>query len=111
MAKKKGITKEIKKKVRQYARFISSKGIPVNRVVVFGSYAKGKAVEDSDIDLCLVSSKFGRDPVSELQFLLKQTRYIDDRIEPIPISVKEYKETASPLIFEIRKHGKEIRVR
>lgn len=111
MAKKKGITKEIKEKVKQYVRFISGKGIPINRVVVFGSYAKGEAVEDSDIDLCLVSSKFGRDPVSELQFLLKQTRNIDDRIEPIPISAKEYKETASPLIFEIRKYGKEIRVK
>jgi predicted nucleotidyltransferase len=108
MAKKKGITPEIKNTAIRFAKVIRSKGIPINRLVIFGSYAKGKAKGHSDIDLCIVSSKFGKDSISELQFLLKQSRNVDDRIEPIPVSIKEYKEGKSPFVFEIKKFGKEI---
>lgn len=109
MAKKKGITPDVKDIAIRFARTINSTGIPISKLIVYGSHAKGKAREDSDIDICLVSPKFGRDTVSELQFLLKKTRYVDDRIEPMPVSSKEYLGTATPLIFEIKKFGKEIR--
>lgn len=109
MAKKKCITTDIKNTAIRFARVIDSQGIPVKGLIIFGSYAKGMAKKDSDIDLCIVSPKFGKDSVSELQFLLKQSRYVDDRIEPVPMSVKEYKENFSPLVFEIKKFGKKIR--
>lgn len=109
MAKKKNIKLEARDAAVRFARFISDKGIPVKKLIVFGSYAKGAETAYSDIDVCIVSPRFGKDSVSELQFLLKQTRYIDDRIEPIPVSVKEYKEGFSPLVSEIKKSGKEIK--
>lgn len=109
MAKKKGITPDVKNTAIRFAKVINSVGIPISKLIIFGSYAKGKAGKDSDIDLCLVSPKFGRDPIGELQFLLKRTRDVDDRIEPIPVSSSEYRETATPLIFEIKRSGKEIK--
>jgi predicted nucleotidyltransferase len=108
MVKKEVITPEIKNTSIKFARTIISQGIPIIKLIIFGSYAKGKANGYSDIDLCLVSPNFGKDPISELQFLLKQSRNVDDRIEPIPISVEEYQNSSSPFIFEIKKFGKEI---
>lgn len=64
--------------------------------------------KESDIDLCVVSPNFGDDPVAELQFLLKQTCKVDTRIEPIPVSPREYREAISPLIHEIKKYGRQI---
>lgn len=108
MVKKKVITPEIKNAAIKFARAIKNQGIPVAKLIVFGSYAKGKAKGYSDIDLAIVSPKFGKDSIGELQFLLKQSRNIDDRIEPIPVSVEEYKNSSSRLVFEVKKFGKEI---
>ncbi len=83
-------------------------GTPVEKLILFGSYARDEADKESDIDLCIISSKFGKDPIDELQFLLKKTRKVDSRIEPIPISPQEYRELGSPLIAEIKKFGREI---
>ncbi len=70
---------------------------------------KRKANADSDIDICIVSPKFGKDSIEELQFLLKQRRKVDIRIEPFPVSIKDYQEVISPIIFEIKKFGCEIK--
>jgi len=91
--------------VRLYARHLADQGVPVNRVILFGSWAKGTARSDSDIDVGIVSSRFGNDEIEEMQYLLYQTRHIDDRIEPIPMSVEDYENDATPFIVEIKKHG------
>ncbi len=108
MAKEKDIAPEIKDIAIKFASVIKSRGIRIAKIILFGSYAKGKAKGYSDIDLCIVSPQFGKDSILELQFLLKQSRHVDDRIEPIPVSVKGYRNNASPLICEVKKFGKEI---
>lgn len=105
-----GITEEIKDIALRFARFIENQGITIERLIIFGSYAKNEANKESDIDICLVSPNFGKDSVEELQFLLKQRRGIDSRIEPVPVSSKEYRETATPFVWEIKKFGKVIPV-
>lgn len=109
MAQTEIINKNIKRTAKKFRNVLEKKGIPVERLIIFGSYAKGTARPGSDIDICVVSPKFGKDSIEELQFLLKQRRKVDSRIEPIPISSLEYRETSSPLIFEIKKFGKEIK--
>ena len=99
----------IKKITLRFKNVLEKQGLPIEKMVIFGSYAKNKANIDSDIDICVVSPKFGKDSIEELQFLLKQRREVDARIEPFPVSSEEYKKTASPLIFEIKKFGKEIK--
>lgn len=110
MDKKTIINKKTKNIVLRFGRVVEKCGIPIKKLVIFGSYAKGKSSKESDIDVCIVSPKFGKDSVEELQFLFKQTRKVDVRIEPYPISWEEYKKTASPIIFEIKKFGQEIKI-
>lgn len=109
MAQTETINEDIRKTTIRFRNVLEGRGIPVEKMIVFGSYAKGRARHDSDIDICVVSPEFGKDSIEELQFLLKQRRKIDSRIEPMPISSLEYRKTSSPLIFEIKKFGKEIK--
>lgn len=110
MVKKTNINADIKKKVLRFKKLLEKEGTPVYKIIIFGSYAKNKAKKESDIDVCVVSPKFGGDSVEELQYLLKQRRKIDSRIEPFPVSFSEYKNSFSPIIDEIRKFGKEVKV-
>ncbi len=102
------INNDIQDKVLQFGRMLRQKGIPINKLLIFGSYAKGKASPHSDIDVCVVSENFGKDPIEEMQYLFKERRQIDNRIEPHPASFQEYSLTESPLMWEIRKYGFEI---
>lgn len=108
MVKKTPIRKNIRNIVLRFRRLLEEEGTPVEKLILFGSYARGEASKESDIDLCIISSKFGKDTIDELQFLLKKTRMIDTRIEPIPVSPQEYRKMDSPLIIEIKKFGREI---
>lgn len=91
--------------VRSYAQHLIHQGIPVDRAILFGSWAKGTARGDSDIDVGIVSTKFGTDEITEMQYLLYQTRPIDTRIEPIPLSLSDYQNDATPLVLEMKKYG------
>ncbi|MEK7657933.1 MAG: nucleotidyltransferase domain-containing protein [Patescibacteria group bacterium] len=108
MAKKTVINKEIKEVAFNFSKAVEKQGIPIKKLIIFGSYAKGNARPESDIDICVVSPKFGKDSIKELQFLFKIRREIDSRIEPFSVSWEEYKKTASPIIFEIKQFGQEI---
>jgi len=45
-------------KVRRFAKEINDIGVPLKRVVLFGSYSKNTQHQWSDIDVALVSDKF-----------------------------------------------------
>lgn len=105
---KKTITKEIKQIALQYRRTIENAGIPVEKMLVFGSYARGNAREDSDIDICVVSPKLGKDEIAESGKLNFLHWKLDNRIEAHPVSSKDFASTATPLISEIKKYGIEI---
>jgi predicted nucleotidyltransferase len=44
----------------QYVRNLNARGIRVQRIVLFGSYARNRAREGSDIDLAVVAPQFAR---------------------------------------------------
>src|SRR4030043_1738877 len=94
------------KVIRKFVNALKQEGISVDRVILFGSYAKGKIRPDSDIDVAVVSKQFGRDRVEEGMNLFRIAGKIDSRIEPVPISSESYeKDTWIPLIYEIKKKG------
>ncbi len=105
---KKTIDKKIFDKIRKYRKIIEHDGILVEEMVLFGSHAKGKASEWSDIDVAVVSKNFGQDDVEEMQWLWKRTRFADARIEPYPVPLSDFKTSFSPIISEIRKTGIKI---
>ncbi|MFH1889968.1 MAG: nucleotidyltransferase domain-containing protein [Candidatus Kuenenbacteria bacterium] len=106
---KKRIPKKIKKKISNYIDILKKDKLPVSKIILFGSYAKGTQHKWSDIDLCVVSPKF-HDFVDDMQYLfLKRIDNTIPHIEPIGINPKDFRQPSS-LTEEIRKHGVEIRV-
>lgn len=99
---------EIKKIVSDYKDILENKGIPVSKIFVFGSYAKGTERADSDIDVGIVSTEFGADEIADISKLNFLKWKLDNRIEPHPISLLDYNLVATPFIAEVRKYGVEI---
>ncbi len=91
-------------KVKQYTVLLKQY-LPIEKVYLFGSYAKNTNREDSDIDVAIVVNKIDGDFFSVNPLLWKLRRQIDDRIEPILIE-REFDE--ADFISEIQKHGIEI---
>lgn len=55
----------------------------IDKIILFGSYAKGNPREDSDIDVAVIVKKIKGDYFSTTPVLWKLRRQIDDRIEPV----------------------------
>ena len=76
------------------------KSMPVYKVVLFGSYAKGTENEDSDIDIAIISSDFS-DIIEDGAKLIGLTWKIDTRIEPHPITTEDFEKVANPFVKEV----------
>jgi predicted nucleotidyltransferase len=63
--------------------------LKLDAVYLFGSYARGDASPDSDIDVMVVSPDFAEDVIENQMLLLRVRRKIDLRIEPHPIRSEE----------------------
>ena len=104
---KKRIPQKVKQEITRYLNVLKQDNLPIKKVLLFGSYAKGNAHEWSDIDLCVVSPKF-KTSWDVLQFLwFKRQRGL--RVEPVGYTTKDFQEGSS-LINEIKKYGIEIKV-
>jgi len=100
---------EIKKIILRFIDALTGKGIRIEKIVLYGSYASGDVHSGSDLDLAVVSPDFGKDRFEEGKILHLIAWRIDPRIEPIPISSSSYEnETWVPLIYEIKSKGVEI---
>lgn len=62
----------------------------VYAVVLFGSYAEGKAHDYSDIDLAVFSDDFGGNVLEDMKALFKLRRKIDTDIEPLPFTKRDF---------------------
>lgn len=105
MAKQISLGKKEVNLINKYIRLLKQKGIKVSKVILFGSYAKGIAEQDSDIDLAIISSQFGQNNLEEIIFLRKLALEIDSHIEPLPFSPQDIKDRYSTLAQEIKKYG------
>ena len=96
--------------IKKFAAALIKKGITVDKIILYGSHAKGKERPDSDIDVAVVSRDFGKDKIEEGMLLFTIAGEIDARLEPVPISLESYKkDTWVPLIYEIRTKGIELK--
>lgn len=103
------VEKTVIRRLRKFSRLLAQNGVELDRMILYGSYAKGLQTGDSDIDVAVVSKNFGRDRVEEGMLLFRIAGEIDSRIEPVPVSLKSLEQdTWVPLIYEIRKNGIEI---
>jgi uncharacterized protein len=91
-------------KVKEYSLLVRNY-FPLEKVYLFGSYAKNNFHPDSDIDVALVVDHIEGDYFSVQPLLWKLRRQIDDRIEPVLI---ERDNDSSGFLSEIEKYGIEI---
>lgn len=96
--------------VKKYLSRLNEEGIPVQFGVIFGSYARGKANEWSDIDLVVVSKKYDQDySHEEVNRLWRAAARTDSRIEPIPCGAEEWEKNDESIIIEMaRREGVKI---
>ena len=71
-------------------------------IILYGSYAKGTAREDSDIDIAVIVSKIINDYLDEAAMLYMLRVEIDSRIEPILL---EDTYDRSGFLDDVRKTG------
>lgn len=75
---------EIKKIVERYITELKRYGLDISTVFLYGSYAKGKPKEYSDIDIAVVSPSFEKMDIFERQMILSKAHHnFGEPIEPI----------------------------
>jgi predicted nucleotidyltransferase len=79
--------------------------IPLKKLIIFGSWAKGKQKEDSDIDVAVISDKFAKDEIEEMMIVNKLANQISPNIEAVSIREPLLKDKYNPLIVEISNQG------
>ena len=87
--------------VQQYVELIKQ-NYKVKQIYLFGSYAKGNAEEDSDIDVAIVLDRIGDDYLAQSTKLFQLRRKIDLRIEPVLL---EFNNDISGFLYEIVSTG------
>ncbi|HHV61388.1 MAG TPA: nucleotidyltransferase domain-containing protein [Firmicutes bacterium] len=92
-------------------RFVKAlqKTLPVERVILFGSYVKGTPQPESDIDVAVISPAFGRNPWEDRKLLYRTIIFenLEPSIEPHPFAPADLK-APSPLLLEILRTGQTI---
>lgn len=87
--------------VRRYADRVR-RDFNVKKVILFGSYAKDTAREDSDIDVAVVFERIDGDYLDVITRLSRIRRDVEHRIEPVAI---EEMNDQSGFLKEITKSG------
>lgn len=90
---------------KKFVILLKNDGVVVDSAFLFGSYAKGTQHRYSDIDVCIVSPKFGKDYLDEMVDLRMKALKIDIRIEPVPLNPVDLADPYSSLSTEIRNTG------
>ena len=92
---------EVIDKLKMYKKLLS-KHMEFDEMILFGSYARGNAREDSDVDVAVVVKTLTGDYFSTRPLLWRIRREVDDRIEPVLI---EKTHDESGFLSEIMKTG------
>ncbi len=90
--------------VKDYLSVLKKNNIRFEKVFLFGSYAKGLALENSDIDIALIMEDFEKDRFDTRLKLMKYSRNFSEVIEPHPFKFSEF-DVSNPFAREIIKNG------
>ena len=92
-----------------YLSAVKEHGIVVERAVVFGSQATGRAHPWSDIDLLVIAPQFDdMKDRTHINLLWRLAARIDSRIEPTPCGSHQWREDDSSAIIEIARREGEV---
>lgn len=96
--------KEAINKLLVYKQLIV-KYFDLDKLILFGSYARGTERNDSDIDVAVIVNNLDNDYFKDTPLLWKLRRQVDERIEPV---LFEKGKDESGFLAEIMKSGIEI---
>jgi len=102
------IPENIDNAIREYISELN-KEIPVQKAVLFGSYARGNYTKDSDVDLAIFSDYFeDTSRIDGIKFLLSRARkYVQMDFQPIPFTYRDYIERDG-FVAEVLKEGIDV---
>lgn len=109
MAPKQLLTpREVKQTLRSYKRLLKKKRVPFTALYLFGSYAKKKQRMWSDIDVAVISPRFGKDYIEESVALNTIADHIHPLIQAHPLHPSYLDDAFSSFAAEIKKYGKKF---
>ena len=86
-------------------------GVNLVKIVLFGSYARNEASDDSDIDLLVVLKGEIR-PSKEIDRMIEIIHdthmKFDFVLQVVPIGERDFKSSKLPLVQNIRQEGKNV---
>jgi len=89
--------------VKKCLDYLKENKIKVRKAYIFGSFAKNKYNENSDIDIALIINNMSNSFLMQVE-LMKLGRKIDSRLEPHPFDASDFNES-NPFVYEILKNG------
>lgn len=109
MYQEKTLTQRSAKRVlKTYGQLLKQKKIPVEKMILFGSFAKNNYSKWSDIDVVVISTAFsGNNKTKREDQLWDLREKIDLRISPLAYSPQDWAEEIS-IKDDVQKNGIEI---
>ena len=99
------ISKTILELINRYIEELS-----IDKVILFGSYAKGTNNEESDIDIAIFSKDFREETkIENMSFLLIKTSGLGIDLQPQAFTVEDY-QNPEGVVKEILNTGIELKV-
>ena len=99
---------EIVLQIQKLTKALKKRNINIEKAILFGSYAKGNAAENSDIDVALISSDFEGIRFSDREKIIPELIHFDCRFDVHPYQFTDFKEKNDFFIREILINGWEI---
>lgn len=93
---------------RVFKKNLLDRGIPVHRVILFGSCARGVARDESDVDIAVVCNPFRETRHDENVEFLSVGHDTDMRIETICLHPEDLENRYSTIVQEVKKYGIEV---
>jgi len=90
MAKSRNKVESILQILKGYIKLLEENNFPIDKAILFGSYANGKYDEWSDIDVLLVSKAFSGERFLDKEKIRKLTISYNSNISPIPFNSKDF---------------------
>jgi len=100
---------QVRKIINEFVRALEP-DIKVERVILYGSYMRGKAEEWSDIDVAVLSPTFAEMPdLTVIEEIARRRIHCDSSLSPFAYTPEQF-DNAPPYLFaaEIRRTGKVV---
>lgn len=99
----------IRKILNSYRSQLERENIRPVKLILYGSFAHGQPHQWSDIDVVVIARSYGKRTVLErMEFLSQKAAEVDDRLEVLGYTEKEYQAADQSIFKEIITQGQVV---